>query len=97
MSEWNRVDVYYFKGRGRAEIIRWTLAACDVGFSNIDLEGPEDIRQGHPAHELQHRANLVGAGAPGLLKYFAQNAVYHITGPEERKTRHHQLCNEHVR
>jgi glutathione S-transferase len=45
MSGRNRVYVYYFKGRGRAEIIRWTLAACDVGFSNIDLEGPEDINR----------------------------------------------------
>ena len=45
MSAMDEATVTYFKGRGRAEIIRWTLAACNVPFSNIDLEGPQDINR----------------------------------------------------
>ncbi len=33
----------YFRGRGRAETTRWTLAATDVVFTNIAIDTPEEL------------------------------------------------------
>ena len=35
--------LHYFKGRGRAEIIRWMLAANNINFANISLKDHNDF------------------------------------------------------
>jgi hypothetical protein len=36
-------QLYYFKGRGRAETTRWMLAANGIDFQNIPIETPQAL------------------------------------------------------
>jgi glutathione S-transferase len=36
-------QLYYFKGRGRAETTRWMLAANGIAFRNVSMESPDDL------------------------------------------------------
>ena len=36
-------QLYYFRGRGRAETTRWMLAANDIDFQNIPIETPQAL------------------------------------------------------
>ena len=44
--------VTYFRGRGRAEVIRWNLAACGIPFTHRILETPDDLKKLREAGEL---------------------------------------------